>query len=147
MCGGPSDEEVPMPDITLNRRQVLAGAALAGGVAVLAGPAAPAVADTGAPFLLGVASGDPLPTSVILWTRLARDPYDAHSLTRPVPVEWQVATDERFRHPVREGRVLAPPELAHSGPLDARGPPPRRAYFSRVRPLRQASPRGPTPHP
>ncbi|WP_336886060.1 PhoD-like phosphatase N-terminal domain-containing protein [Streptomyces mexicanus] len=28
------------------------------------------------PFTLGVASGDPLPDSVVLWTRLAPDPLD-----------------------------------------------------------------------
>ena len=28
----------------------------------------------GTPFTLGVASGDPLPDSVVLWTRLATDP-------------------------------------------------------------------------
>src|SRR5216110_2047521 len=103
-----------MSEHTLNRRQVLAGAVLAGGVAVLGGPAArpasAAVTDTADPFLLGVASGDPLPTSVILWTRLVRNPYDARTLARPVLVDWQVAADERFRHPVRQGRVLARPE-------------------------------------
>src|SRR5256885_2816179 len=122
-----------MSEHTLNRRQVLAGAVLAGGVAALTGPAArpasAAVTDTADPFLLGVASGDPLPTSVILWTRLVRDPYDAHSLTRPVPVEWQVATDERFPHPGREGQVLAPPELAHSVHVDAPGLLPRPGDF------------------
>jgi alkaline phosphatase D len=144
MCAVDRSQEVAMPDITLNRRQVLAGAALAGGVAVLAGPAAPASADTGAPFLLGIASGDPLPTSVILWTRLVRDPYDASSLTRPVPVEWQVATDGRFRHPVREGQVLARPELAHSVHVDARGLLPGREYFYRFRALGHVSPVGRT---
>ena len=29
------------------------------------------------PFALGVASGDPLPTAVVLWTRLVKDPFDA----------------------------------------------------------------------
>src|SRR5689334_22722042 len=28
------------------------------------------------PFTLGVASGDPLPDSVVLWTRLAPSPYE-----------------------------------------------------------------------
>jgi len=30
----------------------------------------------GCPFSLGVASGSPLPDSVILWTRIAYDPLD-----------------------------------------------------------------------
>ncbi|MEU2516877.1 PhoD-like phosphatase N-terminal domain-containing protein, partial [Streptomyces syringium] len=30
----------------------------------------------GDPFMLGVASGDPWPDSVVLWTRLAPSPYE-----------------------------------------------------------------------
>src|SRR6266542_3018931 len=67
-----------MSELKLNRRQALTGAAVAG-AAVLTGavPAAAAAAartpeaDTATPFGLGVASGDPLPDGVILWTRLA----------------------------------------------------------------------------
>jgi alkaline phosphatase D len=137
-----------MSDRTLNRRQVLAGAVLAGGVAVLTDPvirpAAAEVTDTADPFLLGIASGDPLPSSVILWTRLVRNPYDARTLSRPVTVDWQVARDERFRHLVRQGRVLARPELAHSVHVDAGGLLPGREYFYRFRALGQVSPVGRT---
>src|SRR5256885_5717822 len=140
-----------MSEHTLERRQVLAGAARAGGVAALTGPAArpasAAVPDTADPFLLGIASGDPLPTSVILWTRLVRNPYDARALSRPVVVDWQVAADERFRHPVRQGPVLPPPELAPPLHLDARRPLPRREDLYPLRPPREPSPvrRTPTP--
>src|SRR6266542_799256 len=73
-----------MSELKLNRRQALTGAAVAG-AAVLTGavPAAAAAAartpeaDTATPFGLGVASGDPLPDGVILWTRLVRDPFNA----------------------------------------------------------------------
>ena len=47
------------------------------------------------PFGLGVASGDPLPDAVVLWTRLAVDPLAEDGLggMDPVPVEvgWDVA--------------------------------------------------------
>ena len=73
----------------LDRRQFLAGAATVAGVAAigLAGGTTPAAAGSGdvdasGPFALGLASGDPLPDSVILWTRLVRDPLDPDSLPR-----------------------------------------------------------------
>ena len=122
----------------LTRRQILAGAA-----ATAVAPAVltePAQAHGGAtPFALGVASGDPLPESVILWTRLiGRLP------ARPVEVAWQVARDERFRHVVRSGRVRATPELAHSVHVDARGLQPGHGYFYRFKALGEISPVGRT---
>src|SRR5215207_10214485 len=53
-------------------------------------------------FALGVASGDPLPDGIVLWTRLAPVPLDGGGMPdRPVPVRWEVAADERFRRVVR----------------------------------------------
>ncbi|MFF3708624.1 alkaline phosphatase D family protein [Streptomyces phaeochromogenes] len=68
------------------------------------------------PFTLGVASGDPLPTSVVLWTRLAPAPFQADSGLPPqrVIVRWELARDERFRHIVRRGATVAHPEFHHS---------------------------------
>jgi alkaline phosphatase D len=70
---------MPSPLFLPDRRRFLT---LAGGgaVAIAAGmmaSSAPAVADprfASDPFTLGVASGDPLPHGVVLWTRLALDP-------------------------------------------------------------------------
>jgi len=70
------------------RRSLLIGAAAASAAVVGAGALTPGVASATAPatksrrrstedpFQLGVASGDPLPESVILWTRLAPKPLD-----------------------------------------------------------------------
>src|SRR3954470_3032518 len=57
------------------------------------------------PFTLGVASGDPPPDAVVIWTRLAPDPLAPFGGMdrRPVDVEWQVAEDEHFRRVVRHG--------------------------------------------
>ena len=57
------------------------------------------------PFTLGIASGDPLPHGVVLWTRLAPlpDADDGGMPRTAAPVRWQVANDEGFRHIVREG--------------------------------------------
>src|SRR5690242_976697 len=118
--------ESPESTPTLSRRQVLATAAASICPAVLpmpaAAPAPPPTALTDSPFLLGVASGAPLPDSVILWTRLVRDAYDAGSMgSRPVEVLWQVARDERFHRVVRSGVTAARPELAHSVHVNACG--------------------------
>ncbi|GAA0519936.1 alkaline phosphatase [Paractinoplanes deccanensis] len=122
----------------LTRRHVLSGAAAAAGLAAL--PPASAHATRAAElFPLGVASGDPLPNAVILWTRLVHA-----SLRGKVEVEWQIAHDERFRRVARHGRVIARPELAHSVHVDARGLDAGREYFYRFRALGRISPTGRT---
>src|SRR3954471_2430883 len=83
----------------VTRRLLLAyGAALAG-LPLLARRAAvhgrpPAFASD--PFVLGVASGDPQPASVVIWTRVAPRPLDDLGGMRPenVEVRWEVADDE-----------------------------------------------------
>jgi len=55
---------------TVTRRALLAGSA----AAVAATRIGPAQAFAGDPFALGVASGNPGPDSVVLWTRLAPEP-------------------------------------------------------------------------
>ena len=96
-------------------------------------------------FTLGIASGDPLPDGVVLWTRLAPDPLSGGGMPdRPVPVQWQVATDERFATVVREGSVLAVPESAHSVHVEVAGLQPAREYFYRFRAGSEVSPIGRT---
>jgi alkaline phosphatase D len=74
-------------------------------------------------FALGVASGDPLPGSVILWTRLVADPAseDGGVGSEPIPVAWEVATDEELAEVVASGDVTAEPALGHSVHVDADG--------------------------
>jgi alkaline phosphatase D len=121
------------------RRQLLAGAAAAAGAAAL--PATAAYAAPADLFPLGVASGDPLPGGVILWTRLLSD---AGLRNRRIEVDWQVAHDQRFRRIVRSGRAVAHPSLAHSVHVDVRGLEPGREYFYRFRALGRISPTGRT---
>jgi alkaline phosphatase D len=86
------------------------------------------------PFSLGVASGDPWPTSVVLWTRLAPEPFEGGGMpTANVEVSWQVATDRTFRTIVRSGTATARPELGHSVHVEADGLAPGREYFYRFR--------------
>src|SRR5438045_4196196 len=50
------------------------------------------------PFTLGVASGDPLPDGIVLWTRLAPNPLDGGGMPMAdVEVEWEIARDARFQ--------------------------------------------------
>lgn len=66
------------------------------------------------PFSLGVASGDPLPDGIVLWTRLAPKPLNGGGApARNIPVHWELAKDEHFRHIVQRGTAIARPELAH----------------------------------
>jgi len=86
----------------------------------------------GYPFSLGVASGSPLPDSVILWTRILPDPLDANSAPKlAVPLRWEVAQDEAFRRIVAKGSAVATPELAHSVRINVTGLQPGRWYFYR----------------
>jgi len=136
-----------MADHVVDRRRFLAGAATLAGAAALGGATGirPAAADTASPFLLGVASGDPLADAVVLWTRLVRDPFEAGSMpARPIEVGWEVARDAGFRQVVRRGAALAHPALAHSVHVDVCGLEPARDYFYRFRVHRDLSPVGRT---
>jgi alkaline phosphatase D len=90
------------------------------------------VNNAGYPFSLGVASGSPLPDSVILWTRILADPLDASSAPRlAVPLRWEVAHDEGFRKIAARGSAIATPELAHSVRVNVTGLEPGRWYWYR----------------
>ncbi|MFE5571295.1 alkaline phosphatase D family protein [Amycolatopsis japonica] len=127
----------------LSRRRFL-GYGSAGAAAVLLGTGAwnaagamPLARGAGDPFTLGVASGDPLPGGVVLWTRLAPKPYEADGFggmpRTPVRVEYEVSLDERFRAVVRRGSVVATPELGHSVHPEVHGLAPDHEYFYRFR--------------
>ena len=50
-----------------------------------------------------------------------------------VQVHWQMATDERFRHIIRRGTVMASPRLAHSVHVDVRRLRPATPYWYRFK--------------
>lgn len=98
------------------------------------------------PFTLGVASGDPLPDAVVIWTRLAPRPLEPFGGLgpRPVLVQWQVAEDEGFRRVVRSGTARARREQSYSVHVDVTGLRPWRHYWYRFRVGRDVSPVGRT---
>ena len=94
--------------------------------------ASSAVSVTDYPFTLGVASGDPTPDSVILWTRLDRQALQAIGAhDDAIPVGYEIADSESFSNIVRSGNGTALPELGHSVHVDVRGLQPGRDYFFR----------------
>ncbi|MFN3944355.1 MAG: alkaline phosphatase D family protein [Allosphingosinicella sp.] len=85
------------------------------------------------PFSLGIASGDPAPDGFVIWTRLAPDPmaHDGGMGMGPMPVRWEVASDERFQNVVASGEASARPEIAHAVHVEVAGLQPDRTYFYR----------------
>lgn len=85
-------------------------------------------ADTAhAPFLWGVASGDPLPQSVLIWTR--PDPEatngSAHDLS------WEMSVDPDMSDPVASGQVTVDATSDHCARVDVSGLQPGTTYYYR----------------
>ena len=131
------------------RRFVGAGGAGAAALIMGAGPftakALSAPRFDSYPFTLGVASGDPDPRGVVLWTRLAPKPLEGGGMpAAAVPVRYEIAEDQRFRNVVATGEQAARPELAHTVHVEAAGLRPGREYFYRFKAGREISPVGRT---
>ncbi|MEU3292565.1 alkaline phosphatase D family protein [Streptomyces longwoodensis] len=87
------------------------------------------------PFTLGIASGDPQPGSVVLWTRLAPAPYqpDGGLPAERIDVDWEVARDPAFATIVSRGTATAHPEFHHSVHVEVAGLDPDRVHYYRFR--------------
>jgi alkaline phosphatase D len=137
-------------DRQISRRTLLkTGGSLAAGLALgaIAGDRAVAHAQFDRnPFALGVASGDPSPTGVVLWTRLAPDPLVVGGglPAEPYEVDFEVARDEAFHAIVRRGTTVALPDEAHSARVELHGLAPQHEYFYRFRVGQDISPVGRT---
>jgi alkaline phosphatase D len=95
------------------------------------------------PFTLGVASGDPAPDGVVLWTRLAPKPLEGGGMpAEPVEVAWQVAEDEAMTKVVRSGTTIASPDWGHSVHVEVDGLGPGREYWYQFRSGGAVSPKG-----
>jgi alkaline phosphatase D len=125
-----SSDGLPRRPFILSRRDLLRGA----GAAVLGVPFASSLtgcADDAAPasevFQHGVASGDPLPNAVILWTRVTT------SGTGPVDVVWEIADDPAMATRVASGSVTTGPERDFTVKVDVTGLQSGRTYYYRFR--------------
>jgi alkaline phosphatase D len=135
--------------LELSRRGVLRGAVAAAALAAVSPVVARRVLAAPVfhryPFRLGVASGEPAPDGVVIWTRLAPDPLAGGGMpAAAVEVSWEVAEDAAMRRPVARGVALARPELGHSVHVEVGGLQPARTYHYRFRAGREASPIGRT---
>jgi len=137
----------------ISRRHLLGWAGIGAGTLALAshgltGRALARPFFAGDPFSLGVASGDPLPDGVVLWTRLAPEPLAADGSGGLPPetygVRWEVAEDEAFARVVRRGAAEAGPQLGHSVHVEVDGLLPGREYFYRFKAGPEISPVGRT---
>jgi alkaline phosphatase D len=77
-------------------------------------------------FRHGIASGDPLPHAVLIWTRVS-------GFRAEVDVEWEVARDAQFRRVVRRGTFATGPSRDHTVKLDVTGLEPATWYHYRFR--------------
>lgn len=82
-------------------------------------------------FPYGVASGDPLPNGIMLWTRWTPDPaaVPGGEQGSDQTVEWVVATDEALAQIVRHGRARTGPDVDYTVKVDVRGLQPDQRYF------------------
>jgi len=138
------DMAAPPESLALTRRMVIGGSVAAAALSAIG--ARGAIPLPAGLFSLGVASGDPEPDGVILWTRLAPDPMapDGGMPPEAIAVRWEVAEDERFARIVRSGTARAEPRWGHSVHVDAAGLRPGRSYFYRFIAAGESSPVGRT---
>lgn len=104
--------------------------------AVLAGPLAaalPARAAEAPVFLHGLASGDPLPDGVLLWTRVTptAEATPGSGLGPDTVVSWVVATDKALTNVVATGSTTATAASDHTVKADIRGLAPATDYWFR----------------
>jgi alkaline phosphatase D len=121
--------------MTMNRRAFLRSSALAAGAAAAmrvpgfrrlanAQPLPP-------PFSHGVASGDPLPDGMIIWTRVTptAEALPGSGAGPAVDVGWVVATDPGLRTVVQRGTARTDASRDHTVKVDVRGLAPATRYY------------------
>ncbi|MEU7021090.1 alkaline phosphatase D family protein [Streptomyces sp. NPDC046203] len=106
------------------RTVVKAAAVTAVATPALVGAASPVLAASGAPaFRHGVASGDPLPDGILLWTRVTPTPdaLPGSGLGPDLQVGWELAEDQAFSRVVARGTTVATATADHTVKADVRG--------------------------
>ena len=124
----------------LTRRDFLKASALGMGAAAISTGLAGCVLDSDdkrrVDFTHGVASGDPLQDSVILWTRAVPERGSK------VKVGWEIATDAEFSSVVRSGTAETTEAHDFTIKVDAQGLMPGQRYYYRFRSSGATSPVG-----
>lgn len=120
-----------LEELLITRRAILKTLALATAIFPFANNVRAKKLDQ-SPFSLGIASGSPTDTSIVLWTRL----YDAGVFgsnipNEPINVGWEIAEDKAFLRVVKSGSSMALPALAHSVHAEVSGLPSNKWFFYR----------------
>lgn len=129
--------------MTISRRDLLRLVSAASATSVLpvgCGDDAAAPAGPSPSFHHGVASGDPTPDAVILWTRIT----PPTAVAPATEVRWEVSTTENFAALVRQGVFSTSAERDWTVKVDATGLRAGTAYYYRFRAGSSVSPVGRT---
>ena len=119
----------PRRPFKVSRRDLLRGT----GAAVLGAPFASSLVgcttddDPSEVFRHGIASGDPLPDAVILWTRVTTSGAGA------VEVTWEIAEDPAMTKRVASGSTTTDAERDYTVKVDATGLQAGQTYYYRFR--------------
>lgn len=84
-------------------------------------------------FTYGVASGDPLPDRMIIWTRVnpSADATPGSGLGKPTKGKWEVARDRSFKRRVASGSFETSADSDHTVKIDVGGLQPYNRYYYR----------------
>ena len=117
---------------TTRRTFIATGTALTAGTVLATLPAASASAASPY-FVHGLASGDPLPTSVVIWTRVTptASSLPGSGQGPSAPVAWEVALDQAFTRIVRAGVFTTTAARDHTVKIDVTGLEPATTYWYR----------------
>ena len=97
------------------------------------------------PFQLGVASGDPGPDSVVLWTKVDPNPLKGtNGNWGEIPVQWAIAKDRSMNSIVAQGESVATSEWGYSIHVVVDGLTPNQFYWYQFRTEGAKSPIGRT---
>ncbi|MEC5181952.1 alkaline phosphatase D family protein [Arthrobacter sp. CG_A4] len=133
---------------TFTRRQVLrtAGVAAVAGTMATGTPAGASSASGTGLFGHGIASGDPMPGSVLLWTRVTPTPESlpGSGAGPDVLVGWEISADAAFKKVVARGTAATGPARDHTVKVVAAGLAPATSHWFRFTLGRESSPVGRT---
>lgn len=135
---------------TPSRRTVVKAAAATAVVAApalnVATSATSATAQEAPAFLHGIASGDPLPDGMLLWTRItpAPDAVPGSGKGPDTAVSWEVAEDKGFTKIVARGTTTSKASSDHTVKVDVRGLRPATVHYFRFTSGASVSPVGRT---
>jgi alkaline phosphatase D len=114
-----------MPLESIKRRTLVKGLSATLGLLALRGFSVSA--ENPVHFTHGIASGDPLQDRVILWTRV----IPGHGAHQQLKVEWQIASDAKFRKIVNQGSTQTDGSRDYTVKVDATGLKAGKKYYYR----------------